>query len=73
MKVLGINGSAHCDGNTAIMINKAFEEPNAVGIETELVCSLAAVLFSRVRLAGHAAAREIVFTAPIISARYLKS
>lgn len=37
MKVLGINGSARRDGNTAIMINKAFEELNASGIETELV------------------------------------
>ena len=37
MKVLGINGSARCDGNTAIMINKAFDELNAAGIETELV------------------------------------
>lgn len=37
MKVLGINGSARRDGNTAIMINKAFEELNAAGIETELV------------------------------------
>lgn len=37
MKVLGINGSARRDGNTAIMINKAFDELNAAGIETELV------------------------------------
>ena len=37
MKVLGINGSARRDGNTAIMINIAFEELNASGIETELV------------------------------------
>lgn len=37
MKVLGINGSARRNGNTAIMINKAFEELNASGIETELV------------------------------------
>lgn len=37
MKVLGINGSARRDGNTAIMINKAFEELNASGVETELV------------------------------------
>lgn len=37
MKVLGINGSARYDGNTAIMINKVFEELNTSGIETELV------------------------------------
>ncbi|MDE7193069.1 MAG: flavodoxin family protein [Oscillospiraceae bacterium] len=37
MKVLGINGSARRDGNTAIMINTAFEPLNAAGIETELV------------------------------------
>lgn len=37
MKVLGINGSARRDGNTAIMINKAFEKLNAAGIETELI------------------------------------
>lgn len=47
MKVLGINGSARRDGNTAIMINKAFEELNASGIETELV-----------QLGGSAAARR---------------
>lgn len=37
MKVLGINGSARKDGNTAILIRKVFEELEAVGIETELV------------------------------------
>ncbi len=37
MKVLAINGSARRDGNTAIMINKVFEELNAAEIETELV------------------------------------
>lgn len=37
MKVLGINGSARKDGNTAIMIKKAFEELEAAGIKTELV------------------------------------
>ncbi len=37
MKVLGINGSARRDGNTAIMINTAFEPLNATSIETELV------------------------------------
>ena len=37
MKVLGINGSARRDGNTAIMINKVFEELNAAAIETELI------------------------------------
>lgn len=37
MKVLGINGSARKDGNTAILINTVFEELNKAGIETELV------------------------------------
>ncbi|MDE6123775.1 MAG: flavodoxin family protein [Eubacterium sp.] len=37
MKVLGINGSARKDGNTAILINKVFEELNKEGIETELI------------------------------------
>lgn len=37
MKVLGINGSARKDGNTAIIMNKVFEELNRQGIETELV------------------------------------
>ena len=37
MKVLAINGSARKDGNTAIMINKVFEELHAEGIETEMV------------------------------------
>lgn len=37
MKVLAINGSARKDGNTAIMINKVFEELHAEGIETEMI------------------------------------
>jgi multimeric flavodoxin WrbA len=37
MKVLGINGSARKDGNTAILIRAAFRELEAAGIETELV------------------------------------
>lgn len=37
MKVLAINGSARKDGNTAIIINKVFEELNVAGIETEMV------------------------------------
>lgn len=37
MKVLGINGSARKDGNTAMLIRKVFEELEAAGIETELV------------------------------------
>lgn len=37
MKVLGINGSARKDGNTAILLNTVFEELQAAGIETELV------------------------------------
>jgi multimeric flavodoxin WrbA len=34
MKVLGINGSARKNGNTAILINTVFEELNKTGIET---------------------------------------
>lgn len=37
MKVLGINGSARKDSNTAIIIEKVFEELNSAGIEVELV------------------------------------
>lgn len=37
MKVLGISSSARKDGNTAILINKVFEELNKAGIETELI------------------------------------
>jgi multimeric flavodoxin WrbA len=37
MKVVGFNGSARKDGNTARLINIAFEELQAAGIETELV------------------------------------
>ena len=37
MKVLGINGSARKDGNTAIMIKSVFNELEKEGIETELV------------------------------------
>lgn len=37
MTVIGINGSARKDGNTAIIIHKVFEELNKNGIETELI------------------------------------
>lgn len=37
MKVLGINGSARKDGNTAILINTVFGELEKSGIETELI------------------------------------
>jgi multimeric flavodoxin WrbA len=36
MKVIGINGSSRKDGNTAILINKVFEELQKEGIETEM-------------------------------------
>lgn len=37
MKVIGINGSARKDGNTALIIDKVFDELNKEGIETELI------------------------------------
>lgn len=37
MKVIGINGSARKDGNTAILIRTVFEELNRNGIDTELI------------------------------------
>lgn len=37
MKVLGINGSARKDGNTAIIIKKIFSKLEQAGIETELI------------------------------------
>lgn len=37
MKVVGFNGSARKDGNTAILIRRVFAELEAEGIETELV------------------------------------
>ena len=37
MKVLGINGSARLNGNTAIMLQVALAELEAEGIDTELV------------------------------------
>jgi multimeric flavodoxin WrbA len=37
MKVLGINGSARKDGNTAILIQTVFDELTKEGIETELI------------------------------------
>jgi len=37
MKVVGFNGSARKDGNTAILIRKVFAELEAEGIETELI------------------------------------
>ena len=37
MKVIGINGSARKDGNTAIIVGKVFDELNKEDIETELI------------------------------------
>ncbi len=37
MKVVGINGSARKDGNTALLIKQVFKELEKQGIETELV------------------------------------
>jgi multimeric flavodoxin WrbA len=37
MKVLGINGSARKDGNTAILIKRVFAELEKAGIEVELI------------------------------------
>jgi multimeric flavodoxin WrbA len=37
MKVIGINGSARKDGNTAILIRRVFDELAREGIQTELV------------------------------------
>lgn len=37
MKVIGINGSPHKDGNTAILLKAVFAELGKNGIETELV------------------------------------
>lgn len=37
MKVLGINGSARLNGNTAIMLGTALEALQAEGFETELL------------------------------------
>lgn len=42
MKVIGINGSARRDGNTALMIRRVFEELEKEGIGTEMI-----------QLAGH--------------------
>jgi multimeric flavodoxin WrbA len=35
MKVLGINGSPHKDGNTSLLIKEVFKVLEAEGIETE--------------------------------------
>ena len=40
MKVVGINGSARKDGNTAILINYVFGELEKEGIDTDLVSPL---------------------------------
>lgn len=37
MKVIGINGSARRDGNTALLIRMVFGELEAAGIETEMI------------------------------------
>ena len=37
MKVIGVNGSARKDGNTAIIIGKVFDGLSKEGIETELI------------------------------------
>ena len=47
MKVIGINGSARKDGNTALIISKVFDELNTEGIETDLI-QLADMKYSRV-------------------------
>lgn len=48
MKVLAINGSARRDGNTAIMINKVFEELNAAeSDQVPIISILSASLIGR--------------------------
>ncbi len=48
MKVLAINGSAHRDGNTAIMITKAFEKLNtAESDQVPIISILSASLIGR--------------------------
>lgn len=37
MKVIAFNGSPRKDGNTAVLINRVFEELHKEGIETELI------------------------------------
>ena len=37
MKVIGINGSARKDGNTALIISKVLDKLNKEGIGTELI------------------------------------
>ena len=37
MKVVAFNGSARKNGNTAILVNRVFQELQKEGIETELV------------------------------------
>lgn len=37
MKVIGFNGSARWNGNTAILVNRVFTELEKAGIETELI------------------------------------
>ena len=37
MRVVGLNGSARKDGNTAMLINTVFEELKKEGIETEMI------------------------------------
>lgn len=37
MKILGVNGSARRDGNTAILIRTVLEALNRAGIETEMI------------------------------------
>ncbi len=37
MKVVGISGSSHMNGNTTIIIKTVFEELNNAGIATELI------------------------------------
>ena len=39
MKVIGINGSARMDGNTALIIREVFSELEKNGIETELAAA----------------------------------
>lgn len=70
MKVIGINGSARKNGNTAILIRTIFEELNKKGVETELI-QLADVDIEPVPvLASPAKARTTVCSVKMVLPRY---
>ena len=76
MKVLGINGSARKDGNTAMIIRAVFSELERHGIETELIQLTEKEIKPCRFCMGHSCmacqVRRPVYLRAMISARFMK-